>query len=387
MLNRAKTNNPQVNAQKNNVESKRELSEKAWKNLVLPPVNLSNEDKWKVIKKYGVGLEEFSVTLPIYAGGRNLNGYKKALNELDIAQKDSILTELGAQEAAVAEYFAALNAKKQIEITDKTIDALEKQKERVYDLYKNGKLVPKSEVLKIEATIENNKGLNLENEHKYSASMGQLARLLGYSIDSEFNLEDFNPTQFLNNKAHLQNSTKKDVKNTILGEKEQLKLDSASYNVKLAKADLYPVLYTKYTYYYRDADRHGNISKRNENVVSVGFRWILAWGATLDNVRASQYAYEKAKIEYEDNIQGISLDMKNKLSEIKALYGKSLATEKSVALLEENLQIDSMRYENELISTFDYLNSVNTLREAQENYYAIQRQLVLTIIEYENLYK
>lgn len=387
MLNRAKTNNPQVNAQKNNVESKRELSESAWKNLVLPPVNLSNEDKWKVVKKYGVGLEEFSVTLPIYAGGRDLNRYKKAKTELDIAQKDSILTELGAQEAAVAEYFAALNAKKQIEITDKTIEALEKQKERVYDLYKNGKLVPKSEVLKIEATIENNKGLNLENEHKYSASMGQLARLLGYSIDSGFNLEDFNPTQFLNTKAHLKNSTKKDVKNTILGEKEQLKLDNASYNVKLAKADLYPVLYTKYTYYYRDTDGHGNIYKRNENVVSLGFRWILTWGATLDNVRASEYAYEKAKIEYEDNIQGISLDMKNKLSEIKALYGKSLATEKSVALLEENLQIDSMRYENELISTFDYLNSVNTLREAQENYYAIQRQLVLTIIEYENLYK
>ena len=387
VLERAKTSNPQVNAQKMNVESKRELKEKAWKNLVLPPVNLSNEDEWKVVKKYGAGLEEFSVYLPIYAGGRDLNTYKKSKTQLEIAKKDNTLVEIAAQEAAVSQYFAALNAKKQIEITNKAIEALEKQRERVNDLYTNGKIVPKSEVLKIEADIENNRGINLENKHKESASMGQLARLLGYSLDSYLDLKDFDPSQYLATKAALKEENNKKVENTILGEKEQLKLDSASYDVKIAKADLYPVLYTKYTYYYRDVDSRGNIYKRDEDVFELGFRWVLAWGATLDNVKAREYAYEKAKIEYEDNLKGISLDMKNKLSEIKALYGKSLAMKKRVDLLQENMEIDNMRYENELLSTFDYLNSVNSFREAQEDYYELQRGLVLAVIEYENLYR
>lgn len=376
-----------MNAQKQNIESKRELKEKSWKNLVLPPVNLSNEDKWKVAKKYGVGLEEVSVHIPLYAGGKNLNTYKKSKNEYELAQKDGVLTELHAQEAAISQYFSALNAQKQAEITDKTIEALSKQKQRVENLYTNGKLVPKSEVLKIEANIEENRGINLENQHNYSVSISRLAKLLGYSIDSDLQLDDFNPTKFLENKSQTQESPKKHIKDTILGEKEQLKLDNALYNVKIAKADLYPVIYTKYTYYYRDTDSSGRIYKRNENEVSVGFRWILTWGATLDNVKAAEYAYEKAKIEYEDNLQEISLDMKNKLGQIKTLYGKSLSLQKSVALLKENLEIDNMRYENELISTFDYLNSVNSLREAQEKYYELQRKLVLTIIEYENLYK
>ena len=389
VLNRVKDTNPQIRAQKMNEESKRELKEKAWKNLVTPPVNLSNEDEWEVVEKYGVGLKELNVYLPIFEGGRTLNNYKKAKTQYEIAQKDSDLVGIAAQEAAVAKFFEALNYKKQIEITDKAIEALEKQKERIADLYNNGKLVPKSELLKIEADIENNRGINLENKQKEEASLGELARLLNYPVNSPLELKDFNPLQFLEAKAHITEENKTPVENTLLGSKEALKLDSANYDVKIAKAALYPTIYTKYTYRYRYND-NGTLRKYDadkRDIFELGFRWVLSWGADLDNVRSQEYLYEKAKIEYEDNLKGISLDMKNKLGEIKALYGKSLAMEKRANLLQENMDIDSMRYENELLTTFDYLNSVNSFREAQEDYYELQRKLVLAVIEYENLYR
>ena len=387
--NRVKDTNPQIRAQKMNEESKRELKEKAWKNLVTPPVNLSNEDEWEVVEKYGVGLKELEMYLPIFEGGRTLNNYKKAKTQYEIAQKDSDLVGIAAQEAAVAKFFEALNYKKQIEITDKAIEALEKQRERISDLYNNGKLVPKSELLKIEADIENNRGINLENKQKEEASLGELARLLNYPVNSPLELKDFNPLQFLEAKAHITEENKTPVENTLLGSKEALKLDSANYDVKIAKAALYPTIYTKYTYRYRYND-NGTLRKYDadkRDIFEVGFRWVLSWGADLDNVRSQEYLYEKAKIEYEDNLKGISLDMKNKLGEIKALYGKSLAMEKRANLLQENMDIDSMRYENELLTTFDYLNSVNSFREDQEDYYELQRKLVLAVIEYENLYR
>lgn len=389
VLNRVKDTNPQIRAQKMNEESKRELKEKAWKNLVTPPVNLSNEDEWEVVEKYGVGLKELEMYLPIFEGGRTLNNYKKAKTQYEIAQKDSDLVGIAAQEAAVAKFFEALNYKKQIEITNKAIEALEKQRERISDLYNNGKLVPKSELLKIEADIENNRGINLENKQKEEASLGELARLLNYPVNSPLELKDFNPLQFLEAKAHITEENKTPVENTLLGSKEALKLDSANYDVKIAKTALYPTIYTKYTYRYRYND-NGTLRKYDtdkRDIFEVGFRWVLSWGADLDNVRSQEYLYEKAKIEYEDNLKGISLDMKNKLGEIKALYGKSLAMEKRANLLQENMDIDSMRYENELLTTFDYLNSVNSFREAQEDYYELQRKLVLAVIEYENLYR
>lgn len=389
VLNRVKDTNPQIRAQKMNEESKRELKERAWKHLVTPPVNLSNEDEWEVVEKYGVGLKELEMYLPIFEGGRTLNNYKKAKTQYEIAQKDSDLVGIAAQEAAVAKFFEALNYKKQIEITDKAIEALEKQRERISDLYNNGKLVPKSELLKIEADIENNRGINLENKQKEEASLGELARLLNYPVNSPLELKDFNPLQFLEAKAHITEENKTPVENTLLGSKEALKLDSANYDVKIAKSALYPTIYTKFTYTYRE-NVNGTLRKRkadDRDTFELGFRWVLSWGADLDNVRAQEYLYEKAKIEYEDNLKGISLDMKNKLGEIKALYGKSLAMEKRANLLQENMDIDSMRYENELLTTFDYLNSVNSFREAQEDYYELQRKLVLAVIEYENLYR
>lgn len=388
VLERAKTSNRQVKAQQMSTEARREKKERAWKHLVLPAVNLSNEDDWDIVKEYGVGLDEFSVHIPIFMGGKNLNTYKKAKTQYEIAQRENSLVEMSAQEEAVATYFAALNAKKQREITENTIEALEKQKERVSDLYHNGKMVPKSELLKIEADIENNRGINLENIHNENSYLGELAKLLSYPIDSKLDIEDFDPEKYIKDKASLENESKKSVESTILGEREKLKLDSAAYDVKIAKADLYPVIYTKYKYDYREKNETtGRLEKVNDSEWGIGFRWVLSWGADLDNVKASQYEYERAKLEFEDNMQGISLEMKNKLSEIKALYGKTLSMKKRVDYLSENMEIDDMRYENDLLTTFDYLNSVNSFRLAQEQYYSLQRELVLAVIEYENLYR
>lgn len=388
VLERAKTSNRQVKAQQMSTEARREKKERAWKHLVLPAVNLSNKDDWDIVKEYGVGLEEFSVHIPIFTGGRNLNTYKKAKTQYEIAERENSLVEMNAQEEAVATYFAVLNAKKQREITENTIEALEKQKERISDLYHNGKMVPKSELLKIEADIENNRGINLENIHNENSYLGELAKLLSYPIDSKLDIEDFDPEKYIKDKATLEGEAKKSVEGTILGEREKLKLDSAAYDVKIAKADLYPTIYTKYTYNYREKNETtGRLDKVNDSEWELGFRWVLSWGADLDNVKASQYEYERAKIEFEDNMQGISLEMKNKLSEIKALYGKTLSMKKRVDYLSENMEIDDMRYENDLLTTFDYLNSVNSFRLAQEQYYSLQRELVLSVIEYENLYR
>lgn len=390
VLERVKSSNPQVKAQKLDEESKREQKEKAWKNLVLPPVNLSNEESWEMIEKEGIGINQLSVTMPIFSGGKIVNSYNKAKTQYAIARKDSEIAGLTAQEAAVGKFFEALNYQKQKEITDKAIEVLEKQKERISDLYGNGKLVPKSELLKIEADIENNKGINLENVQKEEASLGELARLLDYPVDASLQLQDFDPVAFLEEKAHISQDSDKKVENTLLGKREKLKLDSADYDVKIAKADLYPIIYTQYTLRYKGTNDYGELydyPKAHRDLFEIGFRWVLAWGATLDNVRSQEYMYEKAKIQYEDNMKGISLEMKNKLGEIKALYGKSLAMKKRVDLLQENMEIDNLRYENELLTTFDYLNSVNSFREAQEDYYEIQRKLVLAVIEYENLYK
>lgn len=387
VLERAKTSNPQVRIQKISTEEMRKEKDRAWKNYVLPPVDFSDSDEWDTVKRYGLGVKSLSVDMDIFEGGKSVYGYKVLKSQVAKSENQEILSEIKAQEEAVAAYFAVLNAQKQTEITNRAMELLEKQKNRVWDLYSNGKIVPKSEYLKIEADIENNKVLILENLQNEENTMGVLNKILGYPLNNELVLDDFNPESFLASKAHLQEGNKKPVEDTILGKNEKHDLDIAGYNVKLAQADLYPTITVGYSHNFWERDKDRGWEKTEEDRVTLGFSWTFEWGGTLDEIASKKKALEQAQIRYEDNIKGITLDMKNQLNTVKALYGKSQSMKKRVDLLKENMDIDSMRYENELLSTFDYLNSVDNYRAAQADYYKIQRDLVLAVIQYENLYR
>lgn len=387
ILERVKTSNPSVKIQKLNTEIVEKQKDRALKNYILPPVKFDDSDEWDVVKKYGLGTKSLEVQMDVFEGGKSVYGYKVLKSQLAKSKNQEILTEIEAQENVVAAYFAVLNAQKQTEITERAMSLLEKQKSRVWDLYSNGKLVPKSEYLKIEADIENNRVLILENKQEEENTIGVLNRLLGYPLDNNLILKDFDPEAYLMSKSNIQEKNNKKVENTLLGQNEKHDLDIAEYNVKLAKAELYPRIYTKYIHDFWERGEENKNRDIDEDRFELGFYWTFEWGGTLDEVASKKKALEQAQIKYDDNIKGITLEMKNQLNTVKALYGKAQAMKKRVDLLKENTDIDSMRYENELLSTFDYLNSVNSYRTAQEEYYKLQRELVLSVIEYENLYR
>lgn len=387
ILERAKTSNPDVKIQRINTEEKRKEKDRALKNYILPPIEFSDSDEWDMVKRYGLGVKGLNIDMDIFEGGKSIYGYKVLKSGLAISENQEILSEIDAQERAVAAYFAVLNAKEQTKITERATKLLEKQKNRVLSLYKNGKLVPKSEYLKIEAEIENNNVLVLENLQEEENTVGVLNKILGFPLDYNLELEDFNPEKYLEAKSGIQEENKKPVENTILGENEKHNLDIAEYNVKLAQAELYPVIKLGYSHNFWDRDEERGWEKTEEDRVTLGFTWEFEWGGTLDSIKSKKKALEQAQIRYEDNIKGITLDMRNQYNTVKSLYNRSLAMKKRAELLKENMNIDGKRYENELLSTFDYLNSVENYRKAQENYYKIQRDLVLAVIRYENLYR
>lgn len=388
ILDRAKTANPNVIMKKMDTDIKRKEKQRALKNYVLPPVNLSDSEEWEAVRKYGVGTRQFRVSMDVFEGGKSVYGYRILKSQVEMAENEEILTEIKAQEEAVNAYFSILNAQKQYEITSRTIELLKKQRQRNFDLYKNGKILPKSEYLKIEADIEDNNVLNIENQLNEENNRGVLAKLLGYPLDNKIALKEFDPESYLKDKSEIHDTNNKKIEDTLLAKNEQHKVNIAENTVKIAKADLYPSINVQYKREFWEIDDDTKERRKlNDNVVTLGFKWVFEWGGTLDNIQAKKIAYEQAKVKYNDEIKKISLDIKNQLNKVKSLYGQSLVMKKRMELLEESANIDSMRYENELLSTFDYLNSVNKYRAAQENYYKTQRDLVLAIIEYENLYR
>lgn len=393
VISRAKVESSEIKIQGMNTEIQKKGKNKALKNLILPPINLSQEDDWDIIKEEGVGIRELEMGVPLFMGGKNLNSYRKAKNNLELAYKEEIFAENRAIEKAVGAYFDILNYQKQSEIINNAVKAMDKQKGRLQGLYKGGKIVPKSELLKVEADIERYRSLNLENARLEKKRTGDLNRILNLPLDTKITGKDILVGEYLGDRADASKYADRDIDNTHLVQAEKLKLKNAEYDLKIAKADLYPTFYIKDTYTFRKWDNEKNElykpkdRNEDENKVELGFRYYFAWGGTLDSVNQKKYELKKAQLMHDENVKEIQLDIENKINEIDSLYGQANANQKKVDLLRENMNIDSMRYENQLITTYDYLNSVNAYREAQEEYYAIQRKLVLAVIELENLYR
>lgn len=394
VIERAKESNNTIKIQGLETQIQKKTKDKAFKNLILPPIRFSAEEEWDAVKDVGFGANEISAFIPLFVGGKNINSYKKLKAKYNVAKKDEILVTNAVEELAVSKYFEILNLKRQIEISDITIKALENQKRRLKILFTGGKLIPKSELLKVEANIEKNKSLKLENIRQEKLAMGELSKLLNYPLNTDYGKTDFDLEAFMKEKGNLSTKVKKEITTTTLVEKEKLKVDIAKYDLNIAKGDLYPTFYIKPTFQYQDKKTRENGEsylekkpKEDRFALEVGFSWTFEWGGTLDSVSQKKWSYEKAKLEYEDNLRGIILEADSREKKVDILYGRALASKKEVEYLEENLKIDNLRYENGLISTFDYLNSLNSFRITKANYYEMVRNLVLATMEYENIYK
>ncbi|MGL4934510.1 MAG: TolC family protein [Cetobacterium sp.] len=384
ILKRVEEENPQLKIKELDVKIKEKQKDKAFKNLILPPINVLTEEDWDVVKDDKIGFKELEAHIQVFQGGRMLYGYKKAEKELEATREETKLALYDWQEASINQYFSILNYKKQKEITNSTIEILEQQQSRLDALYNENKMISKSKLLKVKADIENNRAINLNNIQKERAAREGLLQLLGYDLDKVITLKEFDMANYLNGLGFVKKVEK--VENTTLGKTESLKVDIAKYDVKIAQADLYPSFYVKPSHVFKERVGDKLVTK-NEGRIEVGFRYRFEWGGTLDSVDQKKYALKQAQIKYDNEISRIELDMRNKLGEIESLSGQSEALKKRVEFLTENLEIDNLRYYNDLISTFDYLNSVNQLRKAEENYYILQKMLVLSVIEYQNLYK
>ena len=352
---RVENGNPEVRVKELDVKIKEKNEKKAFRNLILPPILIESENDWETAKKEGFGFEKIEATMPLFQGGRMVNGYKKSKSELALAKEEQKLAVYNWQEVGVDAYFGALNYRKQKELTESTIKALEKQRGRLSGLYKENKMIPKSEVLKVEADIENNIAINYGNVQKERAAKETLMQLLGYDLDRAVDLKEFNTASYLTSVGAIKKV--ESVEDTTLGKKESLLVDIAEYDLKIAKADLYPTFYIKPSYRFKEENLTTNRYETvKEGRVELGIRYVFAWGATLDSVAQSEYKLDQARVKYDNNIQGIKLDMRNKLGQIESLTGQSEAQSKRVDLLRENLKIDNLRYDNELVTTFDYLD-------------------------------
>jgi len=114
---------------------------------------------------------------------------------------------------------------------------------------------------------------------------------------------------------------------------------------------------------------------------------LFNWGITLDEVKQSKYKKEQADVAYSENIDNIMLDITTKYTDMTSLSEQLRAQQSKLEIARENHRIDTLRYDNGIISSLDYLDSVNQLKDAEDSYYTLQRELVSAVDKYDSSLK
>jgi|GEM_PF-661428 len=383
-------NNPEMRIQNLETEVTDLGVKKSFKSM-LPQITLTvNEElvedssteknEWDID---GVGPQKVKAYIPIYTGGKLTGYYDKAKLSREIARKDVSLVRHQIEEQAIATYFQVLNLRKQKEIAEMVLETLNKQRDRLEKLFNNGMLVPKSEVLKVKSDIISNEAVKMRRKEEQRSAEEELFLLLGRSLDSEIELEEFSPEAIDLSLFDPDRDLDIAMEAGSYAAKENLVAEKSESDLKIAKAALLPTIYLNSEYRLdKDDDEYSDYQ-----VTAVASWKIFGWGSTLDDVRQKEAQLEQAEILRDRNLEEIKLNIRNKYRDIKTLYAEVDSQKTKLDLEKENMRIDNLRYVNGMVSSLDYLDSVNRLKSAEEEYYSLQRELVLAVREYENLLK
>lgn len=392
VLKKVKENNREIKVQNLIVKEREYEVKKSFKEF-LPTVELeanqefikdedgSEKNEWT---NDGDKYERLNVNIPIFTGWRNTNNYKKSVLAKDISEQENNLVGYDVEERAIFHYFEILNNRTQAEISQRVIENLKDQEKRLKELYENGQMVPKSELLKVDADIVAEEAVKERRVQEQRSAEEALYLLMGINLDSNYTFADYNLVKNGLESYDLQRDTEVALTEGSQAKIEELRLKDADLDVKLARADLLPEVFGTYEYRISDDDD----DTFSDYQVALTARWeIFSWGSTLDDINQKKVVKEQAELNYSNRMDEISLELRNNYRELLTLYKEVHSQQVRLELLKENLEIDSLRYLNGLIEAIDYLSSVSDLSETAATYFSLQREFLLRKREYENLLK
>ena len=388
VLNKLDKSNREILIQDMEIESNKLEEKKSFKDM-LPSVSLSWENDFVEVTDEdqndfngsGDSTSSVGISIPLFQGGALYNQYKKSSLDKDSSVHERNLVFYEIEEKAISTYFDVLNKRKQADISRMVQNSLSKQEERLRSLYTSNKMIPKSELLKVQADLVLSKSDLTRKIKEQRSAEEALFVILDIPFNSDVQFIENNADDLMIDKYNLDADLERALMYGSKSKKEDLILQNAGIDVKIAKAELYPTLDASASYRLDSVP-----DDENEYQISLEASWnIFSWGSTIDDIKQKKIKYNQAMANYKNSMDTISLEVRDQYRQLEILSDEVYSQKINLELEEENMRIDKLRYENGIITTYDYLDSINRLSTAQDRYYTLQRELLLAMKVYENL--
>ena len=370
---------------------------------LLPSVNISNSfnnNRGRYINPFTNQFDEevssslnlsYNSNFSLFNGFKNINQIKKAANEslksiydLESAQNDLI-------SSIALSYLQILFNQELYQTSESQLELTKNQEDRIKTLVEAGSIAL-GELLNIQSQLALEEQQLIQAENQLNLSKLQLAQLL--ELDQYENLNVlkvdikvpiFKVQNNINNDYAIALNTQSSIKSS------ELQIQSAMYDLKIAKANYLPNLSIGYrisTLYLDNVDDMFTFNEQLENnqqsaiYLSLNIPVFNKW-SVRNSVAQSKIQIENSQLNAQQAKNQLRKNMEQAYADQIAAYKKYQATQKAVIAFKEAYTYINERYELGMVDSYEFSESKNKLITAESDELRAKYDLIFKVKLYE----
>ena len=311
-------------------------------------------------------------------------GLSAAKELVKLSEKMTERNVIDIHESVSKAYYTTLNTKSRVDLVNSNIDRLDALLKQTKSLYENG-FVEKLDLDRIQVSFNNLKSEKIKADRLYDLSLAVLKFQIGISVDIKIELiEEFNQelvTAFTFDLNEFDYS--KRIEYSILQTDKNLKF----YELKNNRSQYLPQVYANYNYGYNTSASQSNIFFESDRWKKFGTFGLQVIVPIFDGfLKRSRINQSKFKIEQVENpMLFLERSINLQINQSLAAYQNS---KESLKIASENLVLaqdvyfaSEKKYAQGVGSNLELIDSNNSLKIAQNQYYNSLYESIISIID------
>lgn len=370
---------------------------------LLPTVNISNSfnnNRGRYINPFTNEFDEevsssinlsYNSNFLLFNGFKNINQIKKAANESlkSIYDLESAQNELISSIAL--SYLQILFNEELYQTSLSQLDLTKNQENRIKTFVDAGSMA-QGELLNIQSQLALEEQQLIQAENQLNLSKLQLAQLLELDQYGNLNILKLNikvPIFKIQNNINTDYGIALNTQSSI--KSSELQINSAIYDLKIAKANYLPNLSIGYrisTLYLDNVDDMFTFNEQLENnqqsaiYLSLNIPIFNKW-SVRNSVAQSKIQIENSQLSAQQAKNQLRKNMEQAYADQLAAYKKYQATQKAVIAFKEAFSYINERYELGMVNSYEFSESKNKLITAESDELRAKYDLIFKVKLYE----
>ena len=370
---------------------------------LLPSVNISNSfnnNRGRYINPFTNEFDEevssslnlsYNSNFSLFNGFKNINQIKKAANEslksiydLESAQNDLI-------SSIALSYLQILFNEELYQTSESQLELTKNQENRIKTLVEAGSIAL-GELLNIQSQLALEEQQLIQAENQLNLSKLQLAQLLELNQYENLNVLKLDikvPIFKIQNNINTDYAIALNTQSSI--KSSELQINSAIYDLKIAKANYLPNLSIGHrisTLYLDNVDDMFTFNEQLENnqqsaiYLSLNIPIFNKW-SVRNSVAQSKIQIENSQLNAQQAKNQLRKNMEQAYADQLAAYKKYQATQKAVIAFKEAFTYINERYELGMVNSYEFNESKNKLITAESDELRAKYDLIFKVKLYE----